>query len=206
LSARTRRTFNAGLLGATLATVLGVVVILVASLSAIGDARASQTDGTMQVQVLAAAQVEALQARSDETIVQILQGNGGSYETAFTTQSGCLRGQLKQAGGAVDDQASRTLVSWLSTHDKVETADATGDYATAVGLTIGPNTGNTSGFADQVDNDISQGITSATARFDNAVTGARDDLASADAWFAILLALAVVGMAAGLWPRIAEYR
>lgn len=199
LSVWTRRRLNVGLLGATLAVVIGLVVLMVTSLGAIEGARTSQTVGTARIQVLAVAEVEALQARADETVVQILQGNGGSFETAFVAQSGCLRGQL-------DAQADRTLASWVAIHDKVVAADATGDYATAVGLIVGPDAGNTSSLAAQVTGEIGQGITSATTRFDGAVAGARDDLAFADVWFGFLFELAVVGMAAGLWPRIGEYR
>ena len=214
LSRHTRRTVNIGLLAATLAAMLALGLLLVASLGANSGAQASATDGTSQVQVLAAARVEALQARADETVVLILQGNGATFEQAFTDQSTCLRTHLDRARAVVAQPASATAVRnadtafgrWSQAHQNVRTADNGGDYATAVRMTIGSDGTSTSSLAGQVDQDIGQAIDQASGRFDSAVRDARAALLGATTWFAVLAALAVGGAVVGMWPRIAEYR
>lgn len=214
LSRHTRRTFNIGLVAATLVAVVALGLLLTASIGAISHARDSATDGSAQVQVLAAARVEALQARADETVVLILQGNGASFETAFGTESTCLGEQLGRARAVVAQpdsapvlsDATSTFTRWSTAHTTVRAADSGGDYATALRLTIGSDRGSTSSLAGQVDRDIGQAIDRASGRFDSAVLAARDDLSGRTTWFAVLIALTVVGVVAGLWPRIAEYR
>ena len=210
----TRRRVNVGLLAATLTTVLALGLLLVASLGAISDARTSATEGTAQVQMLAVARVEALQARADETVVLILQGNGATFETAFAQASTCLRTQLGRAGSVIAQTDSSSAVHnaatadtrWAQAHRSARAADDGGDYATAVAMTIGPDRTSTSSLAGQVDRDIGQAINQASDRFDSAVRGAREALAGTTTWFVILIALTIVGVLAGMWPRIAEYR
>ena len=210
----TRRRINVGLLAATLAAGLASGLLLVASLGAISDARTSATEGTAQVQVLAMARVEALQARADETVVLILQGNGATFETAFAQQSTCLRTQLGRAGSVIAQTDSTTAVhsaaaaytGWSHAHESARVADDRGDYATAVAMTIGSDRTSTSSLAGQVDQGIGQAINQARGRFDGAVQGARETLSGTTTWFVVLIALTIVGVVGGMWPRIGEYR
>ena len=61
------------------ASALGVVVWLVVAASAAAGSAASRREGTAQIEALAEVRVAALQARSDEAMTLIAQGNEPEY-------------------------------------------------------------------------------------------------------------------------------
>jgi hypothetical protein len=215
LRRHTRRSFNIGLLVATLVVVGGGIWLLVAASIEGGAVDASRADDTTQTQVLAGALTDAQQARTDEALTLIARGAGTRFENDFTNQADCL-------GKALDDvvvtqpgiaakisDARATVTSWRNTHGAVHDADGAGDTNGAVAyvITLGPGgKPSTNGLAGRIGADLDQALDLVRIHSDDQIHDAREALAGAEVGFAVLMGIALVGAAAGMWPRIAEYQ
>jgi hypothetical protein len=213
LRRHTRRSFNIGLLAATLAVVAGGIWLIVASAIEGGAVDTSRAVDTTQIQVLAAALTDAQQARTDEALTLIARGAGAQFENDFTRRIGCLDTALKnvtQPDIAVPiSDARATLVQWRQTHGTVRQHDDAGDTTGAVSDVINAGTSatpTTNGLAGTIDADLSKAVDQVRARSDDQIHSAREALSGTEIGFAVLIGIALVSAAAGMWPRIAEYR
>jgi hypothetical protein len=220
LTRATNRMLNLGLLAATAGTLAAVVWLAVAAAQARSATDTARRDGTAQVQALAQARIAGLQARSAEALTLVARGNGADQERQFTDLVGQLGGgQL--GGGLLDearqrirqpdsraevDAAAAALGSWRQTHQALRQLDDAGQYMDAVALATGPASTSSGSLASAVDDHLGRAIDQASARFDQAAARARSALSGVAAGVAALLVLAAAASAAGMWPRIAEYR
>jgi hypothetical protein len=220
LSRQTRRTFNIGLAAATLAGLVMASWIGIAWIAAAGHLHASNRDGSAQVELLARARIAALQARADEALTLVARGTGEAFEKDFISQLTALAGPdgtsgvLGRARAAATDAVVRGMLdttvaevrNWRTVHQRLRELDNGGNYAEAVKLAIGTDTGSAASIFNRVDVALSKAITLASAAFDRRAARAADALGGENAAIVVLTILLLAGVAVGFQQRIAEYR
>ena len=210
LTRRTHRVLNVGLVAAT-----AIVIVMIGwtvgqfgmEQSALHDA---QQYGSDAVQVLSAARIDALRARSDDNLALIARGTGSAFYSDFTSLHldlthllGDARSVEARSGKVASvDTVDRLLQRLETDHQVVQRDDTAAQYAAAVSE------------ATQVEATTSAQIDRAL-RADIAAGQAKLEQHTADAhqgFTALIAALVVLGLAGagavvlGLQPRIGEYR
>ncbi|GIH11945.1 hypothetical protein [Rugosimonospora africana] len=220
LTRRTNRLFNLGLLGATAMGLAALIWLGASWLGVRGELSSAERDGSSQVQLLAQARIDALQARADEALTLVARGNGGSFDTDYNTMLDNLVGKdgngglLHRASGAATDPAVRAAVaaatdaakSWKSTHQRVHSADTNGDYNGAVLLTIGNDPASAASTFNNLDKNLATGIAATSAQLNRHARSASGALTAAPVGLGALTLLLLVGLVAGFQQRLAEYR
>ncbi|GAB3877023.1 hypothetical protein GCM10029964_025280 [Kibdelosporangium lantanae] len=211
----TNRVFNVGLVVATLAAVVSLLWVSIATFSVIGDVSASRDEGSAQVDVLAKARIAALQARADETLTLVARGSGAAYEKEFGTRRDEVNAALDSAQSKATDSGGRDLVAaarqnltvWLKAHGEIRKADDSGDYANAVKLAVDQNT--TTGARqpfDKLDEVLRTGIDQTRKAFNDRIGAANGGLGGTVVGVVLLAVIVAVGSTAGIWQRLKEYR
>lgn len=193
LSRHTRRSFNIGLLVATLAVVGGGIWLVVAASVERSAVDTSRMEDTTQLQVLVGALTDAQQAHTDQAIVLILQGAGAQYEQDFKDQTICLNNALVGNAPSTTQPGIAALIG-----DARTTTDKWQNMSGAASIT--------SSLTDRIDTDLSEAIDQVQLDSEDQIHGAREALAGTEAGFAVLIGIALVSAVAGMWQRIAEYR
>lgn len=145
LARRTHRTFNVPLTAGALIVLVAFVVglVVVAGLSSdLGRVRDNQFAGTL---ALTTARSAAYDARSNESLGLIAQGQAQPYEQAWKARDKqvadaivSLRGKVWYGGGGQSAAGVSTLWgAYESAHTKVRGLDDSGDWAGAVALATG---------------------------------------------------------------------
>jgi hypothetical protein len=208
-SRRTNRVVNAGLLGATLGVALSLVWMAGAFAVEQGQVDKAKTDGSNQVAVLARAQIESLQARSDEMLTLVGHGAAPDKEIAYQGLEPQLAADIQSvpaltapAGGS--NKAAADEAAWNQAHAAVRKLDTQDNkYADAVD--------------DAINGDANKSFAALQADLKNATDGTQAAFLSHSksaehALSAMEIGLAVLGLAmaaaviAGLGRRISEYR
>lgn len=200
---RTRRTFNAGLVGATVA----LLVIAVVGGSTLGGAasRTSRVHDGPYAATVATSQAFALvnDARSMEAFTLIRRGSGAAYEESFVANVDRAREALAGEGRRLDPTLAGGLNEWVAAHEQVRALDDAGDWDGAVALVTSPDESASPALFD----DLSAGLDGAV---DAGAADVADGLRTSSAWVGwFLAALGVVGAVlawTGLRPRREEYR
>jgi hypothetical protein len=221
LTRRTNRLLNLGLVGATAMGLAALIWLSASWLGARGDLADAQRDGSAQVQLLAQARIDALQARADEALSLIARGNGANFDTDYDAMLTDLVGKdgrsglLAQSRAAATDPAAGTLVdaaikdatAWRTTHQNLRRDfDNTGDYADAVQQTIGDGPTTAASSFNRLDRELGAGIGVTSDALDRRARAAADALGAAPVGLAVLTVLLLAGVFVGLRQRIAEYR
>lgn len=200
---RTRRTFNVGLVAATVAVVL-VGAVGGAVLGGAG-ARAAQVRDDAYRATVQTSQAFALvnDARSQEAFTLIRRGSGASYEETFRANVADARTALERDGVRLDRSLVDRLDAWVAAHDEVRQRDDGGDWDGAVALVTSDDPGAPPALFDE----LSGALTSAVDAGGRQVA---DGLRPAGAWLGwALVALGGAGAVlawTGLRPRREEYR
>jgi hypothetical protein len=210
LTRRTNRLFNLGLLAATALSValLGWLVLSWNGVRA--DLSAAQREGSGQVQLLAQARLDALQARADESLTLVARGNGGDFETDYKTVEGRMTGRLDAARNAATDPAVRAAIgaavsdagTWRKAHTDVRKSDDGGQYGDAVAAANGAS----QDAFNRVDADLAKGIGLTNDAFDRRARAASGALGGAAVGLSLLTVLLLAGLVFGFEQRLAEYR
>lgn len=220
LSKRTNRTFNVGLLAGTIAMVLVLGWLGVASFLAAGHIDSGRDRGSAQIERLAEARIAALQARSAESVTLIARGgkSAADYEASFVQQMNLLldtaNGPLAKAKAAntdpaltpILDQALATAQAWNETHATLRGDDQRGEYTKAVELALSTEDGGAAKLSRQLDDLLAQAIGSAGDHFRSQTSAASNSLTGAGIGVGLLAVVCLAGAANGLQRRIAEYR
>lgn len=216
LTRRTRRLVNPGLAAATLALLAALTYQNVAWFGLHSHLNSAQANGSSQVQALAMARIEALQARADEALTLVARGSGGGFEQDFRKTMADLVGTLG-SGGRLGHAAStatdptvraaiRSAVSdvaaWQAVHTGLRKDDDGGNYPAAVVAATGP----ASDVFTRVDNDLATGIRASDATFTEQAAAAGRTIHVVGIVVVILTLLTLGGAAIGIQRRIAEYR
>lgn len=209
LSARTRRTFNLPLLGATAGVVLlGAVLAgtMVWSQSRAQHARDHAYFGTVE---LATARIDAFNAKSAESLTLIARGSGQAYESNYQYLAANAKKILDDAaarGGPDERAAAQAFAAYQTLHTTIRQADDGGNWDRAVALA----TGNKPGDANAVFRIFD---TASAKALDERSGQLRDDLGTARgpltpvAWIALIVGVLAGGLSVrGFVLRLREYR
>ncbi|MDQ7908445.1 hypothetical protein RB614_28345 [Phytohabitans sp. ZYX-F-186] len=217
LTRRTNRVFNIGLVAATVAAVAVVLWLGVSALVAAGRLEASHDRGSEEVARLADARIAALQARADESLTLVARGNGQAFEEDYDKMMDRLAGNERDGGllvpGDADGPTREALTAaltearnWDSAHQQVRKLDNDGQYAQAVTASVGAEQTSTATIANRLDERLAAAIDHNSENFRQEARGAAGALSGADIGIGLLAALLVLGAAAGIQRRLAEYR
>jgi hypothetical protein len=210
LTRRTNRLVNLGLLGATALALAALGWSLAAWSGARGELAAAHRDGSSQVQLLARARLDALQARADESLTLVARGNGADFEKDYAAVGGGLGGLLTRARDAATDPAVGATTgaaltdagTWQAAHTKVRGFDDGGQYGEAVALA----TGDGQQAFNRLDTDLAKGIALTNDAFDRHARAASGALGGELPGLVVLTVLMLAGLVFGFQQRIAEYR
>lgn len=223
LARHTRRTFNPGLVVASLATVAAVLWLTVSWTSVDNHLDTSHRDGSAVVAALSDARIAALQARSDEAHTLVARGAGGSYEESYQESMAALIGSdpdgnpdtiLAQAKAQAQDPRAVTAIDtaiaaaeqWQAIHADIRERDGAGDYDAAVALAIGPDQPGAQDAFGRLDQALADGISHSSVRFAQGAERAGDALGGLSLGLASLTVVFLLAAAFGLQRRLAEYR
>ncbi|RZS44831.1 hypothetical protein EV193_101711 [Herbihabitans rhizosphaerae] len=216
LRRRTNRVFNIGLVIATVAVVVslawGAVAVLVES-TRIDDSRG---EGSQPVDLLVRARIDALKARTNETLTLVARGSGESYEQDFVRLSKSFSGDgnLLQrgkgmGGGAMTnqvDQATKNADAWLAVHRKIRELDVKGGYDDAVKLAVGQAPDGAAVVFGRLDANLNTAITEGRKSFSEATSQGSNALTLLAPGLAVLALVAAAGITLGIRERLREYR
>jgi hypothetical protein len=216
LTWRTRRLVNPGLAAATLALLAALIYQNVAWFGLHSHLDSAQADGSSQVQALATARIDALQARADEALTLVARGSGGAFEQDFQKTMADLvgadgkSGRLGQAAATATNPAVRAAIrkassdvaAWRAVHTALRADDDGGNYPDAVTAA----TGLASDAFTHLDDDLAAGIRASDATFTEQAAAAGRAVHIVGIVVVILTLLTLAGAAIGVQRRIAEYR
>ncbi len=213
LTRRTKRIFNVWLVLATLAMLTAGIWITVATTAMAEDLQVARVRGATQAQTLAEARIATLQGRTDEALTLVARGSGQDFEADYDATMQHLDKLLANAQQAAPDEAFRQtitearedLLRWMAAHEQVRKLDTEGRYPEAVVLAVDPKAQGPVLFA-RLDQRLGDGIEQRRALFNSGAAEADRDLAGTQPGIVGLTMLMLLGTAAGLWARIAEYR
>jgi hypothetical protein len=225
LRKRTNRVVNVGLVVATGAVIVAILWSATGLVLESVHVAHGRSAGSAPSNVLAQARTEALQARTAETLQLVARG-GQDYNATVNGHKGFndyaldvggkdgSGGLLGQAHGMSADDTMTGQVgaaitaakSWFTLHKQATDANTSGDYDTAVAITLGTSKPNEAAAFDQVDTTLNQAITQARTNFADQTSTASSWLIALPIGVLVLLVLAAVGAAVGIWQRLREYR
>ena len=213
LSRRTHRTFNVGLLLASVAGVAALAWMAVALLGARADLLRATGHGSTPAETLAQADIAALQARSDETLNLISRTGDTDFQADFQAAQGQLSTQLASAGkqsaaGAVPSvtAARQDASSWFAVNQQAQKLDQARDYGAETRLVIGSGPGSAGTLFTRLEADLGAAIRADQAVFAGSATAGSGAFTALAAGVAVLALAMAAGCARGMSRRLAEYR
>ena len=193
--------------------VWGVIALaLCAALTA-----SARDDGSAPNRELVAARFAVLQSRSDEVLTLVARSAGGDYEQDYVRRSIGLygwQGLLDRArdeagsGPVADDATTAATVGrrGIVVHELVRTLDVSGDYDRAVALALSTAPDGGQGSVQQVEDALDRAVTTTADTAASDAAGADTATTLLAVGVVLLTLVAAGGLAAGVWPRLQEYR
>ncbi|TWS21221.1 hypothetical protein FK529_00990 [Tsukamurella asaccharolytica] len=213
LARRTQRRINRGLVVAAAALAVAMTWVVVAGLTSSTYSLRAEQRGTAAVDALSQARTLTQKARSMETMALVQRGAGrGVPASAFADTLLAAEEELKTIGesdpqitaavGAARADARR----WVTAHQQIVAREATGDYLGATRVAIGTDPGSAAVAYRSLDGHLTTAIDRARTLYRDNVNTARFAIAFSGPGAFLLCVLAAVGVAAGFYPRVREYR
>ena len=214
LSQRFHRTWNVALAIATvivLALGLWFTVALVSQNSGVNTA---QANGSRPVSTFTQARILALRARADDELTLLTQDSNSTYQSDYTRTAAALEHLLDSSASSGGSSASIELArakaafgSYAVVHGQIRHDDiAANDLSDAEKLASGSGPGRLPLISSNLNSDLSSGITTSQATFDNTTSAAASDLDGLIWAWPIGAVLVAALILIGFQPRIAEYR
>ncbi|MCM6773096.1 hypothetical protein NDR87_04405 [Nocardia sp. CDC159] len=204
LSRRTNRRFNLGLVVAGGAAALAVLWIVVAAVIARGAIDTGTRGPTARGENLAQARILAQQARTDETLQLITNGDITDIENDFAAKTSLLGAALEQAGSP-ESPVHQQFSQWMSGHRNQLDNYRAADYQAAVRQAIGPGPESSAGRFADLDAALRNDLTATRAELRQQIGSAGAAWFGAAAGTLVLMVIAAAGVVAGLWPRLKEF-
>ena len=215
---RTHRTFNSGLLVASVAAFVSVLWLVIALGVARADLLQARAHGSAPVAALARAETAALRARADESLTLIDAGGDDSFQADFlavqhklgpgpgTLLTGAVTAARGSPGAGAAAAAATTATGWYAAHRTVRFLDDNGKHIQAVHLVTTPGPDHSGTLFTRLDDSLTRAISADQAVFQaNAVAG-RNAFTGLEVGVIVLALIMAAGCARGLSKRLAEYR
>ena len=213
LSRRTHRTVNAGLFLASVAILTALVWLVVAFAAGRSDLLQATRHGSTPAETLAQADIEALQARGDETLNLISRSGDANFQQDFRVAQSRLDTLLPGAAaqstaeGANQIAAARSAAtSWFAVNQRAQALDAVFDYGAETRLEIGSGPGTAGTLFSQLETNLGAAISTDQGVFATSAASGADAFTGLEAGIIVLALLMAVGCVWGLSRRLAEYR
>nr|WP_157108720.1 hypothetical protein [Aldersonia kunmingensis] len=208
---RWRRVFNPGLVVASLAMLIMVLWVGLATSLAAADTHEALDDGAIPTDMLTSARIYAQQARSAETLKLSRRDTSGQYDQAFDQKIDALRGVLANypsdaSGSGILSDARQQIDAWVAAHNRMNDAFARTDYSTAVAIAVGPGDDDSMAHFEALDDDLEQGIAETRDELRADTSRAARALQGVVPGAFGLAAIAVLCVVVGMIPRLREYR
>jgi hypothetical protein len=218
LTRRTHRTFNSGLVVASvagLASLAWLVTGLTVARVQLLDAR---DHGSAPVEALAQADIAALGANADESLTLINRVGDDTNQTEFLkaerrlgpgpgtllTSAAAAANGSPAAGSAA--AAAAAAPAWFAAHRQVRALDDGGNYNAAVQLAIGSEPTSSGGKFRSLESHLTTAIAADQAVFGSAAPRGESALTEMEAGMIAAALVMAAGCAWGFAPRLAEYR
>ena len=203
LARRFRRTFNRGMLAASvllLVLLVGGIALLVNLNTSVDTIRSRSFTA---VNLAAGARIEASNAKSNESLTLIARGSGAAFETAWKNSTANVTDNLKRLGSAGPTSAWN---SYLQVHSQIRKLDDGGDWDGAVALATGAGEKSANTVFNAFDAQLADVLDRSTAEAAAGLSGRQPGLIAA-AVLALLGGLGVALLArSGVAARLKEYR
>lgn len=215
LARRTRRHFNLGIIASLTALGLGTVWLLVTGLTSVAAANTAKNSGAEPLHELTTMRILTQQARSAETLSLVRRSDPGQLDRDFNAAIAQIRGKtdtlLAEHGddpGVAEPlrQVQVSLAAWDRSHQEVAQRLAAGDFVAARALTIGGGDISTATGYTQVNDSLLDAIDQTRSTFRDNIHSSQQLLGYTGTGIGWLCVLAAITVAAGLIPRIGEYR
>ena len=213
LSRRTHRTFNVGLLVASVAALVALAWMAVALLGGRADLLRATEHGSGPAETLAQADIAALQARDDETLNLISRTGDGDFQQDFRVAQGTFSALLTRAGQQGTASAAGSIAaarhdanSWFAVNQRVQRLDKALDYGAETRLVIGSGSGTAGTLFSRLEADLDTAIRAAQSTFADSAAAGSGAFAGLAAGVAVLALIMAIGSARGLSRRLADYR
>jgi hypothetical protein len=218
LGRRTHRSFNRGLLTASVALLLSFGWLLTALIVARVQLLDARDQGSVPVEALAEADIAALRAHADESLtlinrsgddanqadfLQVERQLGPGPGTLLTEAASAARGS---PGARPAAAAAAAAPAWFAVHRRVRALDDGGNYAAAVQLAIGSGPASSGTLFRRVETGLTTAIGLDEAAFSTAAGRGDDALTGVEAGMITAAVVMAAGCALGLIGRLAEYR
>jgi len=204
LSRRTHRTFNVGLLLASVAGLAALIWLAVALAGARSDLLRATAHGSTPAETLAQADIAALQARGDETLNLISRSGDTDFQADFKTAQSQFSTLLSRAGDP--GTASQDATAWFAVNERAQKLDRAHDYGAETQLVIGTGSGSAGSLFGRLEADLAAAIHADQAVFADGAAAGSGALTGLEAGVSVLAVLMAAGCAWGLSRRLAEYR
>ncbi|WP_433563631.1 hypothetical protein ACQP1O_41030 [Nocardia sp. CA-151230] len=208
---RWHRVLNLGLLLATGTMVALLAWTVIAGFISAVDTTHARDEGSTPTAALTQSRILAQQARTAETLKLVRRDTSADYDKAYDQAIDKLRnilsGYRTDAPGASDVQtAAAALDRWRAAHQRMNDALSKGDFVGAAAVATGPGANEATAQTEALDRALGDGIadTRDMLRTDTSHAARTLDLLGPGAL--VLSTAAAVLIAAGLWPRLREYR
>jgi len=214
LSQRFHRTWNVALAIATVIVLALGLWFTVALVSQNSGVNAAQANGSRPVSTFTQARILALRARADDELTLLTQDSDSTYQSDYTSTAAALRHLLDSSASSGGSSASIELArakaafgSYAAVHGQIRHEDtAVHNLSAADELASGSGAGRLPLISSNLNSDLSSGITTSQATFDNTTSAAASDLDGLIWGLAIGAVLVAALILIGFQPRIAEYR
>ncbi len=214
LARRTRRHFNIGLIAALTALGVGTLWLLITGLTSVAAANTAKNAGAEPLHELTTMRILTQQARSSETLNLVRRSDPGQLDRDFTSAVAAIGSKTNQLLAADADpgvteplhRVQESLGRWQRAHDEVNQRLASGDFVAARALTIGAGDISTATGYQEVNDALLEAIDQTRGTFRSNITAAQQLLGYTGTGIGWLCVVAAVAVAAGLFPRIREYR
>ncbi|WP_067546925.1 hypothetical protein [Nocardia crassostreae] len=208
---RWHRVLNAGLLLATGTMVVLLSWTVIAGVISAVATTHSRDFGSIPAKALTESRILAQQARTAETLKLVRRDTSSEYDRTFDEATGELKtilaGYPADAPGAKDvTTATAALGRWLAAHQRMNEALTRGDFIGAGAVATGPGANEATAQVDALDRALADGITDSRNMLRTNTSHAARTLDLLAPGALVLSTAAAVFIAAGLWPRLREYR
>jgi hypothetical protein len=203
LARRFRRTFNRGMLFASvlLVVLLGGGVALLVNLNRAVDA--IQEGSFAAVNQAAGARIEASNAKSNESLTLIARGSGAAFETAWKNSTASATDDLRRLGRAAP---TAEWNAYLDVHQQIRRLDDGGNWDGAVALATGTGKDSANTVFNAFDARLAETLQRSSDEAAAGLSGRQPGLVAA-AVLALLGGLGVALLArSGVATRLKEYR